>query len=80
MSIPLLNAPFLLNCVEPKFNSSRILNDFVEAKISTEGSAQFQLMLGDIVISMEPATRQVEERRRSSLDEINILLVGSTHF
>ncbi|KAH0730131.1 hypothetical protein KY289_001319 [Solanum tuberosum] len=34
-----------LNCVEPKFNSSRILNDFVEAKISTEGSAQFQISL-----------------------------------
>ncbi|KAG5603965.1 hypothetical protein H5410_025457 [Solanum commersonii] len=31
-----------------------------------------QLMLRDIVISMEPATRQVEERRHSSLDEINI--------
>ncbi|TMW81467.1 hypothetical protein EJD97_009419 [Solanum chilense] len=38
------------------------------------------LMVGDIVILVEPATRHVEERRCSSLDEINILLVGSTYF
>ncbi|KAG5610132.1 hypothetical protein H5410_021413, partial [Solanum commersonii] len=32
------------------------------------------LMLGDIVISVEPTTRQVEEKGCSPLDEIRILL------
>lgn len=38
----------------------------------------FQLMLGDIVISVETAARQAEERGHILLDEIRILLVGST--
>lgn len=36
-----------------------------------------QLMLGDIVISVETAARQAEERGHTLLDEIRILLVGS---
>lgn len=35
-------------------------------------------MLGDIVISIETAARQAEERGHTLLDEIRILLVGST--
>lgn len=34
-----------------------------------------QLMLGDIVISVETAARQAEERGHTLLDEIRILLV-----
>lgn len=34
-----------------------------------------QLMLGDIVISLETAARQAEERGHTLLDEIRILLV-----
>lgn len=35
----------------------------------------FQLMLGDIVISVETAARQAEERGHTLLDEIRILMV-----
>ena len=35
-------------------------------------------MLGDIVISVETAARQAEERGHTVLDEIRILMVGST--
>ena len=35
-----------------------------------------QLMLGDIVISIETAARQAEERGHTLLDEIRILMVG----
>lgn len=35
-----------------------------------------QLMMGDIVISVETAARQAEERGHTLLDEIRILLVG----
>lgn len=35
-------------------------------------------MLGDIVISVETAARQAEERGHTLLDEIRILMVGST--
>lgn len=35
-----------------------------------------QLMLGDIVISVETAARQAEERGHTLLDEIRILVVG----
>lgn len=35
-----------------------------------------QLMLGDIVISVETAARQAEERGHTLLDEIRILMVG----
>lgn len=34
-----------------------------------------QLMLGDIVISVETAARQAEERGHTLLDEIRILMV-----
>lgn len=34
-----------------------------------------QLMLGDIVISVETAARQAEERGHTLIDEIRILLV-----
>lgn len=37
-------------------------------------------MLGDIVISVETAARQAEERGHTLLDEIRILLVGVTYF
>lgn len=35
-----------------------------------------QLMLGDIVISVETAAKQAEERGHTLLDEIRILMVG----
>lgn len=35
-----------------------------------------QLQLGDIVISVETARRQAEERGHTLLDEIRILMVG----
>jgi len=35
-----------------------------------------QLQLGDIVISVETARRQAEERDHTLLDEIRILMVG----
>ena len=35
-----------------------------------------QLMLGDIVISVETAARQADERGHTLLDEIQILVVG----
>lgn len=35
-----------------------------------------QLMLGDIVISVETAARQAEERGHTLIDEIRILMVG----
>ena len=35
-----------------------------------------QLMLGDIIISVETAARQAEERGHTLLDEIRILMVG----
>jgi len=35
-----------------------------------------QLMLGDIVISVETAARQAEERGHTLLDEIRILMVN----
>ncbi|CAK9180922.1 unnamed protein product [Ilex paraguariensis] len=38
------------------------------------------LMLGDIVISVETAARQAEERGHTLLDEIRILMVGSIVF
>ena len=41
-----------------------------------DGIHYLQLMLGDIVISVETAARQAEERGHSLLDEIRILLVG----
>ena len=34
-------------------------------------------MLGDIVISVETAARQAEERGHTLIDEIRILMVGS---
>lgn len=37
---------------------------------------QLQLMLGDIVISVETAARQAEERGHTLLDEIRILMVS----
>lgn len=37
-----------------------------------------QLMLGDIVISVETAARQAEERGHTLIDEIRILMVGLT--
>lgn len=38
-------------------------------------------MLGDIVISVETAARQAEERGHTLIDEIRILMVGLTiHF
>lgn len=37
-----------------------------------------QLMLGDIVISVETAARQAEERGHTLIDEIRILMVGFT--
>lgn len=38
--------------------------------------SHLQLMLGDIVISVETAARQAEERGHSLIDEIRILMVG----
>ncbi|OMO86632.1 hypothetical protein COLO4_21003 [Corchorus olitorius] len=37
------------------------------------------LMMGDIVISVETAARQAEERGHGLVDEIRILMVGSVH-
>lgn len=34
-------------------------------------------MLGDVVISVETAARQAEERGHTLIDEIRILMVGS---
>ena len=36
-----------------------------------------QLMLGDIVISVETAARQAEERGHTLIDETRVLLVGA---
>lgn len=38
-----------------------------------------QLLLGDIVISVETAARQAEERGHTILDEIRILMVREQH-
>lgn len=42
------------------------------------GITLLQLMLGDIVISVETAARQAEERGHTLIDEIRILMVGLT--
>lgn len=41
------------------------------------GDIYEQLLLGDVVISVETATRQAKERGHSLLDELRILLVIS---
>lgn len=39
-----------------------------------------QLMLGDLVISVETVARQAEERGHELIDEIRVLLVGAILF
>jgi ssRNA-specific RNase YbeY (16S rRNA maturation enzyme) len=38
-----------------------------------------QLLLGDVVISVETAARQAEERGHTLVDEFRILLVNFSH-
>lgn len=43
------------------------------------GDFHEQLLLGDVVISVETAARQAKERGHSLLDELRILLVFSSY-
>lgn len=68
--IPELKLPIVSNL---KFVLSNVERLF-EANLM--GITLLQLMLGDIVISVETAARQAEERGHSLIDEIRILMVG----
>lgn len=49
-------------------------------EINSHALPHLQLMLGDIIISVETASRQAAEREHTLLDEIRILVVGPIKF
>ena len=75
--VPGLDLPF----VSEKCLVSVMFTGFIySVKLASSLSVFFfslQLMLGDVVISVETAARQAEERGHTIIDEIRVLLVGT---